>query len=60
MEKVSVEDLLNGNGDEILVWDNQPGGRVVKRWQENGVKYVGVEFENSPGEVYTYLQGSRK
>ena len=36
------------------VWDNQPGGHIVERWQEDGVEYVGVEFEGSPGQIYTY------
>lgn len=57
---INLDDILDGNGDEYKVWDNQPGGKVVKRWQENGVKYVGVEFENSPGVIYTYLQGSKE
>lgn len=45
------------NDDNYEVWDDQPGGKIVKRWQEDGVKYVGVEFENSPGVIYTYLEG---
>ena len=50
----NIDDLLR-DPDEIKVWDYQPGGKIVRRWQENGVKYVGVEFENSPGIEYKYL-----
>lgn len=67
MKKVSVYDLLDGNYSPepsedtsgVEVWDNQPGGHVVRRYQENGVKYVLVEFKNSPGEYYVYKQGTR-
>jgi hypothetical protein len=50
----NLNDLFNDPTD-YKVWDNEPGGTVVKRWTEDGVKYVGVEFENSPGIIYTYL-----
>lgn len=50
-----VDRLTDGLDPEFEVWDNQPGGRVVERWQEDGVKYVGVEFKHSPGVIYTYL-----
>lgn len=43
------------NPDDLEVWDNEPGGTVVRRFQEDGVKYVEVEFKNSPGETYIYL-----
>lgn len=65
MKKVTLDDILNDTVPEepasphgdLKVWDNQPGGKVVDRYQENGIKYVWVEFENSPGERYLYLQG---
>jgi hypothetical protein len=53
----NLSDILDD--EELKAWDNEPGGKVVKRWQEDGVKYVGVEFENSPGVIYTYLQGTK-
>jgi hypothetical protein len=68
VKKVSVDDIIeSGNYDSegikdtsgIEVWDNQPGGHVVKRYQENNVKYVLVEFNNSPGELYLYRQGTK-
>jgi hypothetical protein len=69
VKKVTLDDIFDDavfdphadtpDGQEFRVWDNQPGGIVVRRWQEKGVKYVGVEFEQSPGMIYTYLQGTR-
>lgn len=61
MAKFTLDDLMKPEPrpDEYEVWDNQPGGHVVERWQEDGVKYVGVEFKHSPGFLYTYLQGSK-
>ena len=53
---VNIDDILADIDPKV--WDNQPGGKIVKRWQEDGIKYVGVEFENSPGVVYTYLENS--
>jgi hypothetical protein len=41
-------------GQEYAVWDNQPGGTVVDRYTDDGVRYVVVEFENSPGRRYVY------
>lgn len=47
--------MWNGFFSGILEeWDNQPGGKVVKRFQEDGIKYVYVEFEKSPGKWYLY------
>ena len=37
------------------VWDDEPGGTVVKRFTQDGEKYVYVEFKNSPGKWYLYL-----
>ena len=37
------------------VWDDQPGGTIKKRYTEDGIEYVEVEFENSPGKRYLYL-----
>lgn len=52
--KFNVDDLFNDE-PELKVWDNEPGGKVVRRYTEDGVKYVEVEFEGSPGKIYTYL-----
>lgn len=35
-------------------WDDQPGGTIKKRFTQDGVEYVYVEFENSPGKWYLY------
>jgi hypothetical protein len=51
----SIDSLLNGGDGYHEVWDNQTGGTVVRRYQEDGVKYVDVEFSHSPGKIYTYL-----
>ena len=53
---ITLDDILN-DPEDYKVWDNQPGGKIVKRWQKDNVKYVGVEFDNSPGVIYTYLAG---
>lgn len=55
--RFTIDNLINSGNGYYQVWDNQPGGRVVRRFQEDGVKYVAVEFENSPGEEYIYLAG---
>lgn len=36
-------------------WDDRPGGTVVNTFVEDGIKYVEVEFENSPGRRYLFL-----
>lgn len=41
--------------DDYEVWDNRPGGKIVDRLTENGVQYVMVEFEHSPGKQYKFL-----
>ena len=55
--RFSIDNLLESGDGYYRVWDNEPGGRVIKRYQEDGVKYVVVEFKHSPGEEYTYLAG---
>ena len=41
--------------ESLDVWDNRPGGKVIRRYSEDGYKYVVVEFENSPGDEYLFL-----
>ncbi len=64
MKKVTLDDILNDTvpdkpvsryGD-LATWDNKPGGTVVDGFTEDGIEYVWVEFENSPGERYLYLR----
>jgi hypothetical protein len=38
----------------LEVWDDRPGGTVVDRYTDNGVKYVVVEFKRD-GSRYTFL-----
>jgi len=38
----------------LEVWDNRPGGTVVDRYSKDGVEFVSVEFEKSPGTIYTF------
>lgn len=39
----------------LETWNGQPGGTVVERYEQDGVEYVLVEFEKSPGKYYLYL-----
>lgn len=36
-------------------WNDAPGGTVVRRWTYEGVEYVAVVFDKSPGQEYVYL-----
>ena len=49
----TLNDILGGVTE---VWDNQPGGTIIRQYTEDGIKYVVVEFENSPGVEYIYFK----
>lgn len=63
----SVDDLFqNGNtiavtgsdGRGLKVYDRPKNSRIVERFEENGVKYVVVKFDNPgnpPSNNYEYL-----
>jgi hypothetical protein len=42
-------------GQDYQVWNDEPGGTVVDRYEFDGQQYVVVEFKNSPGVKYVYL-----
>jgi hypothetical protein len=35
-------------------WDNEPGGTVVEEFEQDGTKYVLVEFKRTPGRYFVY------
>ena len=39
------------------IWEGQPGGTVVERFERDGEKYVYVVFDKSPNMRYLYLDG---
>jgi len=49
----TLRDIL---GEVYEVWDDAPGGTVIRKYTEDGIKYVDVEFSHSPGKVYTYYK----
>lgn len=55
----SVKDLNDILGPVRRVWDDQPGGTVVREYEEDGVKYVTVVFKNSDTE-YTYFKADNE
>jgi hypothetical protein len=44
-------------GVQLEVWDNRPGGKVVKEFTDpfTAEKYVFVEFEKTPGVQYKFI-----
>lgn len=54
--KFSLDSLTGSRGsDAYATWEGEPGGTVIERFTEDGVDYVVVEFEKSPGVRYTYF-----
>lgn len=52
---MGVEFGFSPERNAYAVWDNSPGGSVIKRFKDQwDIEYVIVEFDKTPGKYYVY------
>jgi hypothetical protein len=50
----TLSDILGGVTE---VWDDHPGGKIIREYTEDGIKYVVVVFKGDPEQrEYTYFK----
>lgn len=59
--KFSVDSIMNSkekslSRDDYKVWDENPHGTIVRRYEHDGEKFVVVVFDTKPDTEYVYLE----
>ena len=49
----TLNDILGG---VTKVWDDQPGGTIIREYTLDDIKYVVVVFKGVPDKEYTYFK----